>query len=97
MVDDTISVADGIDSRIVEALYEAGADEELSSDLSVGALTRGAAERIGRHRVPVVHSLRSTDSIGSFPMRYREFKNWKPDSIFLTHVRAVNGSIENLS
>ena len=62
MVDGTISVADGIDSWNIEAPYEAGADEQLSSDLLVGALTRGAAERIGRHRVPVVHSLRSTDS-----------------------------------
>ena len=97
MVNVTISDTDGIDSWIIEALYEAGADEELSSGLLVGALTRGAAEWIGRHRVPVVYSLRSTDSIGSFPMRYREFENWKPDSICLTHVRTVNGSIENLS
>ena len=97
MVNGTIFDADGIDSWIIEALYEAGAEEELSSDLLVGALTRGAAERIGRHRVPVVHSLRSTDSIGSFPMSYRELENWKPDSTCLSHVRAVNGSIENLS
>ena len=47
MVDGTNSVADGIDRRIIEALYEAGADEKLSSDLWGGALTRSAAERIG--------------------------------------------------
>lgn len=97
MVDGTISVADGIDSRIIEALYEAGADEELSSDLWAGASTRSAAERIGRHRVLVVHSFQPTDSIGSFPVSILEFGNWKPGSISLTHVRAVNGSIEILS
>ena len=30
-------------------------------------------------------------------MSFREFENWKPDSISLTHVRAVNESIEKLS
>ena len=72
MVDGTISVADGIDSRIIEALYEAGADEELSSDLWAGALTRGVAEWIGGHRMLVVHSLQPTAFIGSFSMIYRE-------------------------
>ena len=97
MVDGTISVADGIDSRISKAFFEVGADEDLISDLWAGALTRSAAEWIGRNRVLVVYSLHTTDSVGSFPMSYREFENWKPDSICLTHVRAVNGNIENLS
>ena len=70
MVDGTISVADGIDSRIIESLYEAGADEELRSDLWAGALTCSAAKRIGRHPVLVVHSFQPTDSIGSFPMGF---------------------------
>ena len=61
MVDGTNSVADGIDRRIIEALYEAGAEEKLSSDLWGGALTRSAAERIGRHGVLGVHSLQPTD------------------------------------
>ena len=37
------------------------ADEKLSSDLWGGALTRSAAERIGRHGVLGVHSLQPTD------------------------------------
>ena len=70
MVDGSNSVAAGIDSRIIESLNEAGAEEELSSDLWAGALTCSTAKRIGRHRVLVVHSFQPTDLIGSFPMGF---------------------------
>ena len=75
MVDGSNSVAAGINSRIIESLNEAGAEEELSSDLWAGTLTHSAVERIERHRMLVVHSLQPTDLIGSFPTSYREFEN----------------------